>query len=288
MGRRFLGLAIVGVGLALALVFGFADPLGLSTTEGGEDEFGALQIVGLAAGVVLLAVGIGLSRIARPKQPAASAGRERPRYQTLHGAPSGQETRPPSAIEEGEPMATKQATTTDTAPENEAAVRRTFEQVWNEGNLSAADELVHPDSVQHDPSMPEEGRGPEGLKHVVSMYRQAFPDLRLVIDDLFSADDKVVSHWHSEGTHRGELRGLAPTGRRVSVTGMSINRFADGKVAEAWTQWDNLGLLQQLGAAPAPGSAGERLSIQVQRASVKARETATRLREKRASASSGG
>jgi predicted ester cyclase len=106
------------------------------------------------------------------------------------------------------------------------------------------------------------------------MYRAAFPDVKITIDDVIAADDKVVLRWHSEGTHRGELEGLAPTGARGSVTGISIDHWKDGKVVESWTEWDNLGLARQLGAAPAEGSAGEKLGLAVQRL------VARRLRKK--------
>jgi predicted ester cyclase len=108
-------------------------------------------------------------------------------------------------------------------------------------------------------------RGPEVFKRTVSMYRAAFPDVRITVDDVIAADDKVVLRWHSEGTHRGELEGLAPTGARASVTGIGIDRWKDGKIVEAWTEWDNLGLARQLGAAPPEGSVGEKLGMGLQR-----------------------
>jgi predicted ester cyclase len=70
------------------------------------------------------------------------------------------------------------------------------------------------------------------------MYRAAFPDVRISVDDVIAADDKVVLRWRSEGTHRGELAGLAPTGARASVTGIGIDRWKDGKVVESWSEWD--------------------------------------------------
>jgi steroid delta-isomerase-like uncharacterized protein len=148
------------------------------------------------------------------------------------------------------------------------ASRRLLEQSFNEGNLALIDELVAADAVDHDPARPAQMRGlrgPEVLKQTVSMYRTAFPDVRITVDDVIAADDKVVLRWHSEGTHRGELAGLAPTGARGSVTGISIDRWKDGKVVEAWVEWDNLGLARQLGAAPPEGSVGEKIGMGVQR-----------------------
>jgi steroid delta-isomerase-like uncharacterized protein len=148
------------------------------------------------------------------------------------------------------------------------ASRRLLEQSFNEGNFELIDELVAPDAINHDPATPLElrnARGPEVLKRMASMYRTAFPDLQITVDDVIAADDKVVLRWHSEGTHRGELAGLAPTGARGSVTGISIDRWKDGKLVEAWAEWDNLGLARQLGAAPPEGSVGEKIGMVVQR-----------------------
>ena len=91
----------------------------------------------------------------------------------------------------------------------------------------------------------------------------------MVVDDVMADGDKVALRWHAEGTHRGELPGLAPTGKRASATGITIYQWRDGKVVEAWTQWDNLGLARQLGAAPSEGSIGERLGLGIQRVAAR-------------------
>jgi steroid delta-isomerase-like uncharacterized protein len=148
------------------------------------------------------------------------------------------------------------------------ASRRLIEQSFNEGNLELIEQLVAPEAVNHDSGLPaamRDLRGPEGLKRVVTMYREAFPDVRMTVDDVIAADDKVVLRWHSEGTHRGDLAGLAPTGARGSVTGISIDRWQDGKIVEAWAEWDNMGLARQVGAAPPEGSVGEKIGMGVQR-----------------------
>ena len=156
-----------------------------------------------------------------------------------------------------------------TAPEDLAeASRQLLEQSFNDGNLELAEQLIAADAVNHDPAEPAELRalrGPEVLKRTVRVYRTGFPDVRITVDDVIAAGDKVVLRWHSEGTHRGELAGLAPTGARGSVTGISIDQWKDGKVVETWTEWDNLGLARQLGAAPPGGSFGEKLGMGVQR-----------------------
>jgi len=148
------------------------------------------------------------------------------------------------------------------------ASRRLIEESFNQGNFALADEFVAPDAVDHDPATPaqmRELRGPELVRRTAGMYRAAFPDVRISVDDVIVAGDKVVLRWHSEGTHRGELAGLAPTGARGSVTGISIDQWKDGKVVETWTEWDNLGLARQLGAAPPEGSIGEKIGTMLQR-----------------------
>jgi predicted ester cyclase len=97
------------------------------------------------------------------------------------------------------------------------------------------------------------------------MYRSAFPDVQVVVDDVIEAGDKVVLRWHAEGTHRGAIEGLSPTGARVSVTGISIDQWRDGKIVESWTQWDNLGMARQLGAAPPEGSPAEKVALMLHR-----------------------
>ena len=128
--------------------------------------------------------------------------------------------------------------------ENKAKVRRIIEEVWNGGNLAVLDELVAPNCVFHDPSTTLSG--PEGIKRYV-MYRMAFPDVHFTIDDLIAEGERVVIRWTVTGTHKGELQGMAPTGRYVRVMGMVISRFAKGKVEEDWINFDALGLMQQLG-----------------------------------------
>ena len=148
------------------------------------------------------------------------------------------------------------------------ASRRLLEESFNDGRFDLVDQLVAPAALVHDPALPAEMRdlrGPDGQRRIVSMYRAAFPDLRMTVDDVIASDDKVVLRWHSEGTHRGELAGLAPTGVRGSVTGISIDRWKDGKIVEAWAEWDNLGLARQLGAAPPEGSVGEKIGMGIQR-----------------------
>jgi steroid delta-isomerase-like uncharacterized protein len=151
--------------------------------------------------------------------------------------------------------------------ENVAASRSLFEEGFNKGNVDVADQVIAADAVNHDPAETPElraMRGPDVFKRTVAMYRAAFPDLHITIEDTISDGDKVVLRWRSEGTHRGELVGLAATGSKVVVTGVSIDRFENGKIVESWAEWDNLGLARQIGAAPPEGSRGERVGAVMQ------------------------
>jgi len=137
--------------------------------------------------------------------------------------------------------------------ENKAIVRQQEEELFTQGNLDAADEVYTPDYVGHDPSNSEEVRGLEAAKRAASDYRQAFPDLRVTVEDLIAEGDRVAARLRFRGTHLGELDGIAPTGRRVDCTGIVISRIEEGKIAEDWANFDDLGMMRQLGLIPKPG-----------------------------------
>ena len=138
------------------------------------------------------------------------------------------------------------------AQENKAVSRRVAEEILNQGKLDLADELYTPDYVLHDPSLPEDLHGPEGLKQYAAMNLGAFPDARVTVEDQIAEGDMVVTRWRATGTHTGELMGILPTGRRSEISGITINRFSGGRIAEDWYQSDDLGMLQQLGVIPSP------------------------------------
>ena len=156
-----------------------------------------------------------------------------------------------------------------TMTEREALARRYFEDAFSEGRLDVLDEVMSDDFVPHDPQV-DLGtlRGPAAGRSVIETYRSAFPDLRMSIEDVIEQGDRVVIRWVATGTHSGELNGLAPTDRAVTVSGTTIQRVAGGRVAEAWTNWDTLGLLQQIGASPAPGGIAEKIGVRFQRAAT--------------------
>ena len=137
--------------------------------------------------------------------------------------------------------------------QNKTIVRRYWEQVWNQGNLSVMDELVAADFDGHPaPSDADFGRGPAGQKQLVGLYRGAFPDMRMTINDMAADGDRVVLRWTARGTNTGEMMGMPATGKPATVTGIIINRVAAGKMVESWGNFDALGMLQQLGVIPAP------------------------------------
>ena len=110
-----------------------------------------------------------------------------------------------------------------------------------------ADELFTPNYAHHDPSTPDFGRGPESEKKRATLYRTAFPDLQLTIEDTIAEGQTVMARWSCRGTHKGDLSGIAPTGKQVIISGVSVARFTGGKMVEGWVNWDALGLMQQLG-----------------------------------------
>jgi len=133
---------------------------------------------------------------------------------------------------------------------NKKASRRILEEIFGAGKYDLADELLQAKAIGHDPALPGPVQGPEGLKESARAYRAAFPDLKLTVEDVVGDGDLVAIRWSAHGTQKGELFGIAATGKEATVTGITIDRYSGGKLAESWTNWDTLGLLQQLGAVP--------------------------------------
>ena len=135
---------------------------------------------------------------------------------------------------------------------NKAIVRRFFEEY----TPAVIDELLALDYQHHDPALPPElQRGRAAYQQVVAMFYTAFPDLRTTVEETIAEGDTVVARWVSRGTHKGELMGIPGTGRQVAMKGISTHRVTGGKIAETWVNFDALGMLQQLGAIPAPTGA---------------------------------
>jgi steroid delta-isomerase-like uncharacterized protein len=140
--------------------------------------------------------------------------------------------------------------------ENKAIHRRIWEEIWNQKNLDVADEIYDSSHISNGQGI-ELPPGPKGLKKLISIYRDAFPDVHFTIEDQIAEGDKVVTRWTSRGTHKGELMGIPATGKQTVSAGITITKFADGKAIESWNNWDRLGLMQQIGVVPEMGKKGE-------------------------------
>ncbi|MBI4788257.1 MAG: ester cyclase [Chloroflexi bacterium] len=135
--------------------------------------------------------------------------------------------------------------------QNKATLRRFYEEVFNQGKYSVLDEICVPNYVSHSPGNPPGiPNNRDGLRQIIMMYRNAVPDIHFTIEDIMAEGDKVVCRWSSTGTHKGELLGIPATNKRATVTGTDITRCENGKLAEGWGVFDQLGLLQQLGVIP--------------------------------------
>ncbi len=141
------------------------------------------------------------------------------------------------------------------AEENKALSRRVVEEVFNEGNLDAADELFTSDYVCYVAGF-EDLHGVEGMKGFAGMYRQAFPDLKETVEEQVAEGEKGVTFFRARGTHTGETEAFGPpTDNRMEITGMVMDRVAGGKIAESRLVFDALGMMHQLGLVPEAGQA---------------------------------
>jgi predicted ester cyclase len=125
--------------------------------------------------------------------------------------------------------------------ENKALVRREQEELWNHtGDLDAAGDLFAPEQA-------------EAARQEASDFRRGFPDVVSTIEDLVAEGDRVAARWSARATHQGEYVGVAPTGKEVEFTGISVYRIEAGRIAESWTVEDDLGLMRQIGGVSEPG-----------------------------------
>jgi steroid delta-isomerase-like uncharacterized protein len=137
---------------------------------------------------------------------------------------------------------------------NKNLVRQGMDEMFNQGNLAAVDKYVAADYTEHE-AMPGMPSGVEGFKQMLTTMRTAFPDLHVTIDDVIAEGDKVVVRSTMRGTQKGEFMGIAPTGKSITVTAIDILQLKDGKAVVHWGNEDDLGMMQQLGAIPAPPAA---------------------------------
>ena len=135
---------------------------------------------------------------------------------------------------------------------NEAVIRRWIE-AYNERDLEAEAAVLAPGFVAHVPAAPGPLEGLEAWRRFSGPFAEAFPDLRLTVEDVVSEGEKVAARVAFRGTHRGgEFQGIRPSGKEVAFSSIELNRVVGGKVEEHWVELDLLGLMQQLGAVPPP------------------------------------
>lgn len=144
-----------------------------------------------------------------------------------------------------------------TPEQNKTIVRRWYKDFFEKGNYALSRELFTSDSLSHDRTGPgpngEWPRGPAGAEAVVKTYLTAFPDIRFTIEDQIAEGDLVSTRWTARGTNTGPIMGRPATGKTSIVSGIETDRLVNGKIAESWVNFDTLGMLVQLGLAPAPG-----------------------------------
>ena len=142
-----------------------------------------------------------------------------------------------------------------TAEQNMETTRKSYQAIpgMKDGDFSFIEETASPDHILHDPSAPDLPPGLQATKEYLQSFAVAFPDMRFSVENIFASasGDEVVSRWVMEGTNDGPMQGMEPTGNRVRVEGMTMDRYGpDGKLAETWNVWDTLSFAEQLGAQP--------------------------------------
>jgi steroid delta-isomerase-like uncharacterized protein len=131
---------------------------------------------------------------------------------------------------------------------NTQVARSVFEELYSKGKLDLIDQIFDPSYRGHETLIRQFDRSQ--LKRNVQGYRTGFPDLTITVSETVEAGEKVLVRWTARGTNSGSFLGQPPTGKQTKVDGISVSTFRNGKIVEDWTQWDALGLLQQLGIAP--------------------------------------
>jgi steroid delta-isomerase-like uncharacterized protein len=135
---------------------------------------------------------------------------------------------------------------------NKVLVSRIATDIWNQGDLDATSEVMVANAKYHGPHMPNGVGDRRDWRQAIAMYRSAFPDSQVTFEELIGTGNTVVGRWSATATHTGRLPGVAPTGKRIAVSGITIYRLSDGKIVEAWEQLDMLGMWQQLGVVSLP------------------------------------
>jgi predicted ester cyclase len=142
-----------------------------------------------------------------------------------------------------------------TSAENQEVMRRVFEELWNDQQRALIDELYSENLRSHGFGA-EEG-DLQTYKEYFDLITSAFPDIEFEVGRTFSDGEMVAATWTASGTHKGELMGIEPTGNASTVTGISVSRFEEGRIVEAWMNFDSLKMMQNIGAAPEPAPADD-------------------------------
>jgi predicted ester cyclase len=168
-----------------------------------------------------------------------------------HHGPGWKKVNPPCPSERKEEISVS-------AEENKTLARRVVEELFNQdGNLEAADELFRPEYLGYVAGF-EDLHGAEAVKQFATTERQAIPDLKNTVEDQVAEGDKVVTRYRTQGTHTAESEAFGPpTGNRIDIQGMVIDRVAGGKIAESWIVYDALRMMHQLGFIPEAGGQEE-------------------------------
>lgn len=141
-----------------------------------------------------------------------------------------------------------------TGEEIKAVVRRIYEEVFNQGNLALVDELFAPDFVDHfaDPLPFQPTTTPEAVRWFAGFVRDAFPDLKVTVDDMIVEGDQLAARATWRGTHQHQFGYIPPTGKRITMESVDMARVVDGRITEHWGGWNFESILRQLGALPEP------------------------------------
>ncbi|MDE1176588.1 MAG: ester cyclase [Edaphobacter sp.] len=136
--------------------------------------------------------------------------------------------------------------------DNREMAQRFIYECWNIGKMETLWDMVAADCCLHDTAFPDAVTGPGSLARHICSCRNGFPDMEFTIEDTIAERNEVVLHWSATGTHTGDYFGMKPTGKCAAITGSSIFRFEDGRIAEMWADWNAMYLLMQLGLMPQP------------------------------------
>jgi steroid delta-isomerase-like uncharacterized protein len=129
---------------------------------------------------------------------------------------------------------------------------RLYQSVWNDRKLEYIDQVFAKTHALTAPTIVGAAVGPTVYRQHIEGFLKAFPDLKFTVNDTISEKDKLVVEWTISGTHKGEFMGVPPTNKKVSISGITINQIADGKIIESTAAWDALSVLRQLGVEVLP------------------------------------